>query len=65
MSAELHEVTEGNPFFLGEVVRLLHAEGRLDRPESLRGGELPLPAGRPRGGPAPPGAAERRGVSAC
>ncbi len=40
----LHEVTEGNPFFLGEVVRLLHAEGRLEHPESLREG-LPLPAG--------------------
>ena len=40
----LHEVTEGNPFFLGEVVRLLHAEGRLDHPESLREG-VPLPAG--------------------
>jgi tetratricopeptide (TPR) repeat protein len=40
----LHDATEGNPFFLREVVRLLHAEGRLDQPERLREG-LPLPAG--------------------
>ncbi len=45
VAAALHEATEGNPLFLDEVVRLLHAEGRLDQPETLQGGELPLPAG--------------------
>ena len=28
--AAVHEQTEGNPFFVGEVVRLLASEGRLD-----------------------------------
>ncbi len=28
----LHAETEGNPLFVGEIVRLLHEEGRLDRP---------------------------------
>jgi tetratricopeptide (TPR) repeat protein len=27
----VHAMTEGNPFFVGEIVRLLAAEGRLDR----------------------------------
>ena len=60
VAAELHEVTEGNPFFLGEVVRLLHAEGRLDRPETPARRRAAPTGRRPRGGPAPPGAAERR-----
>ena len=55
----LHEATEGNPFFLGEVVRLLHAEGRLAQPERLREG-LPLPAGRAGRRAPPAGADERR-----
>ena len=41
----LHVVTEGNPFFMEEVVRLLLAEGALDRPEALRPDELPVPEG--------------------
>jgi hypothetical protein len=40
----LHELTEGNPFFSDEVVRLIVAEGRVDRP--LDADErLPLPDG--------------------
>jgi tetratricopeptide (TPR) repeat protein len=35
--AALHRATAGNPFFLHELVRLLMAEGRLDRPELPRG----------------------------
>src|SRR5262249_16938646 len=31
MLAELHAATRGNPFFLGELVRMLEANGRLDR----------------------------------
>jgi hypothetical protein len=30
LGAELHRETNGNPFFLGEIVRLLSSEGRLD-----------------------------------
>ncbi len=38
----VHDVTEGNPFFSEEVVRLLASEGIVDAPP---GGRLPLPAG--------------------
>src|SRR5262249_22409740 len=34
--AAIHEETEGNPLFVGEIVRLLAAEGRLDGVESPR-----------------------------
>src|SRR5262249_1172666 len=36
--ADLHRITEGNPFFLGEFVRMLEAEQALGSPElaSLR-----------------------------
>ncbi|MDQ3486073.1 MAG: protein kinase [Actinomycetota bacterium] len=34
----VHRETEGNPFFLSEVVRLLAAEGRLDEPNRARWG---------------------------
>ena len=40
----LDGVTEGNPFFVDELVRLLAAEGRLDDPATARG-QLPLPDG--------------------
>jgi DNA-binding SARP family transcriptional activator len=34
----IHTETEGNPLFVGEIVRLLGAEGRLDQPiDELRG----------------------------
>ena len=38
----LHELTEGNPFYSDEVVRLLVAQGRIDQPLGER---LPLPDG--------------------
>jgi DNA-binding SARP family transcriptional activator len=39
----IHEETEGNPLFVGEIVRLLEAEGRLEQPldEPRRGRQLP------------------------
>lgn len=40
----VHGVTEGNPFFVTEVIRLLHAEGWLADP-SLVPARLPLPTG--------------------
>ncbi|MGH7860450.1 MAG: ATP-binding protein, partial [Candidatus Binatia bacterium] len=40
----VHRVTEGNPFFADELVRLLAAEGRLNSPEAL-GAKLRLPDG--------------------
>jgi AAA ATPase domain len=47
-SAELvsavHRVTEGNPFFADEIVRILAAEGRLQSPDAL-GARLRLPDG--------------------
>ncbi len=39
--AEVHRQTEGNPFFVGEVVRLLASEGRLDG----GGGAMTIPQG--------------------
>jgi tetratricopeptide (TPR) repeat protein len=36
---DVHRITEGNPFFLGELVRMLEAEGRL---ESLDLASLPM-----------------------
>ncbi|MGH7858613.1 MAG: ATP-binding protein, partial [Candidatus Binatia bacterium] len=40
----VHRVTEGNPFFADEIVRLLAAEGRLQSAEAL-GAKLRLPDG--------------------
>jgi hypothetical protein len=38
----IHVETEGNPLFVGEIVRLLEAEDRLERPiDELRGAQLP------------------------
>jgi DNA-binding SARP family transcriptional activator len=39
----IHLETEGNPLFVGEIVRLLEAEGRLERPldEPRQRGQLP------------------------
>src|SRR5262245_41739310 len=42
--AAVHRVTEGNPFFADEIVRLLAAEGRLHSPDAL-GARLRLPDG--------------------
>jgi tetratricopeptide (TPR) repeat protein len=39
----VHDKTEGNPLFLGEVVRLLSAEGRLERFGDEPGGDVTIP----------------------
>ena len=41
LGARLHEETEGNPLFVGEIVRLLSVEGT--RPERGSGGPLAIP----------------------
>jgi tetratricopeptide (TPR) repeat protein len=33
MVDDIHRITEGNPFFLGELVRMLDAEAMLERPD--------------------------------
>lgn len=43
--AAVHEATEGNPFFVSEVVGLLSAEGRLDTGDGMPLGPLGLPEG--------------------
>lgn len=43
--AAIHRGTEGNPLFVGEVVRLLSSEGRLDSVSGAAPEALPLPAG--------------------
>ena len=40
----LHQATEGNPLFLGGVVQMLAAEGKLEHQERLSAGDLNLPA---------------------
>ena len=58
LAAGVHEQTEGNPFFIGEVVRLLASEGRLGEDQARqRGGD---PAGRARGRRQAPRPALRR-----
>ena len=37
----IHQATEGNPFFVDEVVRLLSAEGRLDSEAQVAGARIP------------------------
>jgi tetratricopeptide (TPR) repeat protein len=37
----IHQATEGNPFFVDEVVRLLSAEGRLDDATQIAGVRIP------------------------
>jgi hypothetical protein len=41
----LHALTEGNPLFVDEVMRLLVAEGALAGPDALARGRLPVPDG--------------------
>jgi tetratricopeptide (TPR) repeat protein len=43
--AAVHRYTEGNPLFVGEVVRLLAAEGRLKRIDEPAGLRLAIPEG--------------------
>ncbi|MFP5362132.1 MAG: ATP-binding protein [Thermoleophilia bacterium] len=37
----IHQATEGNPFFVDELVRLLSAEGRLDDAAQVAGARIP------------------------
>jgi DNA-binding CsgD family transcriptional regulator len=46
LAAELYRQTDGNPFFVTEVVQLLASQGRLDR---AAGGEAVLEGGLPEG----------------
>jgi class 3 adenylate cyclase len=41
----VYRETEGNPFFVHEVVRLLQADGRLDRPEEVASWSVEIPQG--------------------
>ena len=43
--AAVHRETEGNPFFVSEVVRLLAADGRLDEPENTATWSVGIPEG--------------------
>jgi predicted ATPase len=40
----VHLLTEGNPLFVDEVMRLLGAQGALARPDALASRRLPVPA---------------------
>ena len=41
----VYRETEGNPFFVHEVVRLLQADGRLDHPEEVASWSVEIPQG--------------------
>jgi hypothetical protein len=41
----VYRETEGNPFFVNEVVRLLVADGRLQHPEQIKSWDLGIPQG--------------------
>jgi class 3 adenylate cyclase len=41
----VYQETEGNPFFVNEVVRLLVADGRLERPEEVKSWSVTIPQG--------------------
>jgi serine/threonine protein kinase/tetratricopeptide (TPR) repeat protein len=41
----VYRETEGNPFFVHEVVRLLQSDGRLEHPESVASWSLEIPQG--------------------
>jgi DNA-binding winged helix-turn-helix (wHTH) protein/tetratricopeptide (TPR) repeat protein len=43
LATTVHEMTEGNPFFIQEVVRLFASEGRLDALEEVGSRPLALP----------------------
>jgi predicted ATPase len=45
LAAAVHEQTEGNPFFVTEVVRLMVSEGSLERAAAADGWELAIPQG--------------------
>jgi class 3 adenylate cyclase len=41
----VYRETEGNPFFVNEIVRLLVADGRLERPEEVKSWSITIPQG--------------------
>ena len=41
----VYRETEGNPFFVNEVVRLLVADGRLERPDEVKSWSVTIPQG--------------------
>jgi class 3 adenylate cyclase len=41
----VYRETEGNPFFVNEIVRLLVADGRLERPEEVESWSVTIPQG--------------------
>jgi predicted ATPase len=45
LAEAVHRETEGNPFFVNEVVKLLVSEGRLERPERQTSWSVPIPEG--------------------
>jgi len=42
LASALHGRTEGNPFFLAELVKLLHSEGSLGRAEAVTATQVPV-----------------------
>ncbi len=45
LTRTVQQATEGNPFFVDELARLLAAEGRIGVPETLTAGAYPIPQG--------------------
>jgi DNA-binding SARP family transcriptional activator len=45
LAGAIHDQSEGNPFFVREIVRLLIEEQRLDNPEDVRSWHLTIPHG--------------------
>ena len=45
LTDEIHRVTEGNPLFVGEIVRLLVTEGALDHVTATSAWQRPIPEG--------------------
>jgi predicted ATPase/class 3 adenylate cyclase len=41
----VYRETEGNPFFVNEIVRLLVADGRLEKPEEVKSWSVTIPQG--------------------
>jgi DNA-binding SARP family transcriptional activator len=45
LAVAIHEQTEGNPFFMTEVVRLLIEEGRFEQPDEVHSWRVTIPPG--------------------
>src|SRR5262249_34235787 len=45
LARAVHQHTEGNPFFVSEIIRLLAAEGRLERPGDQTRWSVTIPQG--------------------